>query len=75
VEKGGAITCGTVCFNVRTHVDALHDFAMAEEGVSVFLALKTYDVRRVQLIFWVKDCCLLRGAEAPELLAEDLLVP
>jgi hypothetical protein len=31
-------------------------------------------MRRVQLAFWVKDCSLPRGADAPKLPAEDLLV-
>jgi hypothetical protein len=63
-----------VRFNVRVRIDVLHGFALSQEGVNVCLASKTYDLRRVQLIFWIKDCSLQRGADAPELSAEDLLV-
>jgi hypothetical protein len=67
-RAGGTLMCTYLCKCV------LHGFALTEEGVSVCLALKTYEVRRVELIFWVRDCSLPRGADAPERPAEDLLM-
>jgi hypothetical protein len=55
-------------------IDVLYGFALSQDGVSACLADRTYDMRRVQLIFWAKDCFLQRGADAPELPAEELLM-